>query len=172
MRPEKKELVSEIGNVLGNSSFLYFVSYKGLKVNDFSDFRAELSKNGAVCTVLKNRLIKKAAELADIDGFAALELIGDTAMISGDGDAGVVAKIVDSFAKKNAQVAAKGGYMDGSVLSVGDVKAIADLPSKEQMQAILLGVLQAPARNYVSVLSNACASIVNVVNNYKEKMEG
>ncbi len=171
MRSEKLQLVNEIGQVLTESEYVYFVSYQGIPVKHITTFRDELAKQNANCTVHKNRLIRKAAELNEISGIAELDLSGDTAVISGTGDAGAVAKVIKNFNKDFEQVSAKAGYIDGGVLNTADVEAIAALPSKEILQAQLLGVLQAPARNFVSVLNNAVAGVVNVINNYKEKIE-
>ena len=86
-------------------------------------------------------------------------------------DCSAVAKLLVEFGKKQEQVKAKGGYMDGAVLSAAEVGALADLPAKPVLQAMLLGVLQAPSRNLVTVLNAKAASIVNVVNAYKDKLE-
>ncbi len=172
MRFEKQYVVDYIGNLVEESAFVYFISYKGLDVTSFNQFRDELFKQGAECHVLKNRLIKKAAELRNLDDLAAVELIGDTAIVCGSGDAGAVAKVIKEFAKSNEQLAAKAGYIDGAVLTATDVDTIASLPSKEVLQAQLLSVLEAPKRNFVSVLNNSVAGIVNVVNAYKDKLEG
>jgi large subunit ribosomal protein L10 len=168
MRFEKKVLVEDISEVLKEASFLYFISYKGLNVKDFSSLRDELAKNDAQCTVFKNSLIKKAAEQAGINDLAELSLAGDTALISGLGDAGAVAKVIADFAKKSEEVRAKAGYVEGTVLDEAGVKSIADLPSKDTLRAMLLGTLEAPARNLVGVLNNAGAQIVNVLGNYKD----
>ena len=73
--------------------------------------------------------------------------------------------------KKNEQVKTKGGYLDKAYLSPADVTAIADLPPREVILAMLLGLIQAPARNLVSVINQGVAQIVNVTNAYKEKLE-
>jgi large subunit ribosomal protein L10 len=168
MRLEKKLLVGDISGVLQDSTYLYFVSYKGLKVKQFGAFRDELAKNDAQCTVLKNRLIIKAAEQAELADVAGIELKGDTALISGKGDAGAIAKVIATFAKTNEQVVAKAGYVEGTILDEAGVKSIADLPPKEVLQAMLLRTLQAPATNLVGVLNNAGAQIVNVLSNFKD----
>ena len=66
---------------------------------------------------------------------------------------------------------AKGGYLDSKVLCAADVAALADLPAKPVLQAMLLGVMQAPARNLVTVLNAKVATIVNVINAYKDKVQ-
>jgi large subunit ribosomal protein L10 len=171
MRSEKTHLVNYIGGLLKDSDYVYFVSYKGLNVGEFSDFRSQLADNNAECHVLKNRMIKKAAELFDIDALAKFELKDSTALISGTGDPGAVAKIITEFGENNKAVAAKGGYFEGATLSVSDVADIAALPPKEVLQAQLLGVLQAPARDFVCLLNAKAATILNVLNAYKDKLE-
>ena len=171
MRSEKTHLVNYIGGLLKDSDYVYFVSYKGLNVEDFSDFRNQLADSNASCHVLKNRMIKKAATLFEIDALSEFELKDSTALISGTGDPGAVAKVITEFGKKNEAVAPKGGYFEGIALSVSDVNDIAALPPKEVLQAQLLGVLQAPARDFVSLLNAKAATILNVLNAYKEKLE-
>jgi len=171
MRAEKTQLVNDIGRMLKNSDFVFFVNYKGLAVKDFTAFRDELSKCNAQCHVLKNSLVKKAAEISGMGALASHELADDTAFVFGKEDAGAVAKVIDEFSKKNEKMAAKSGFMEGGILSRNEVKAIAALPTKEVLQSILLGVLQAPTRNFVTVLNAKVCSIVNVINAYKNKLE-
>ena len=171
MRSEKKYLVELIVNSVKNSDFVYFVSFAGITVKSFSDLRNQLAAQGAACKVVKNTLVKKAAEQLELSGVEAIDLTASTAMVFGKGDCSAVAKLLAEFGKKQEQVKAKGGYMDGAVLSSADVGSLAELPAKPVLQAMLLGVLQAPARNLVTVLNAKAASIVNVVNAYKDKLE-
>ncbi len=171
MRNEKVHLVKYIGGLLKDADYVYFVSYKGLTVKAFSDFRSRIAKHNAECHVLKNTLIRKAAELLKLDALANNEMKESTALISGTGDPGVVAKIIAEFSKTNSQMAAKGGFLEGALLTDADVKAIASLPPKEVIYAQLLGLLQAPSRNLVSILNNKAASILNVLNAYKDKID-
>jgi large subunit ribosomal protein L10 len=171
MRIEKTLLVESIGQMIEDSSFLFFVSYKGLNVKNFSALRDQLAEKDADCRVLKNRLIRKAAELKGIDALKDFDLKDDTAMIFGSGDASATAKVISEFFKKHSEVEAKGGYMEGSVLDVESVNAIATLPSREVLLSQLIGVIQAPAVNLVSVLNQKTSSIVNVLNAYKDKLE-
>jgi large subunit ribosomal protein L10 len=89
----------------------------------------------------------------------------------GGSDPGAVAKVLVEFGNSNEVVQAKGGMFEGAMLSAAEIADIAALPSKDILQAQLLGVLQAPARNLVSILNNKAASILNVLNAYKDKLE-
>ena len=171
MRSEKSHMVNFIGSILKDSGYCYFVSFQGLAVKEVSEFRNKLSENGAQCHVLKNKLISKAAEINGVTALDGVKLSQGTAVISGYGDASPVAKVISEFGKTHDQVKTKGGLLDGAYLSAADVTAIADLPSKEVMQSMFLGVLQGPARNLASLLNNKAASILNVINAYKDKLE-
>jgi len=171
MRSEKIQLVNDIGQALTESDYLYFITYNGVNVKSFSTLRTALAKHNASCQVLKNRLIRKAAELHKLESLTSLKLTGDTAMVYGKGDAGTIAKVLKDFAKTQDKVAAKGGYVQGNLLSAADVNAVASLPSREVLYSMLLGVLQAPSRDLVSVLNAKTSTIVNVLNNLKEKLE-
>ncbi len=171
MRLEKKQMVDDIGSLLDASSFLYFVSYKGLKVKEFNEFRIDLHKLGSKCYVIKNRLIKKAAEQKTVGPLVSMKLSGDTAVVAGSGDAGEVAKSIAAFAKKYTAVAVKGGFYEGAALSKSDVEAIASLPPKPILQSQLLGLLQAAPRGLVTVLYAKLSGVVNVLSAYKDKKE-
>ena len=171
MRSEKRHVVESIAQMIDGSDYCYFVTYAGLKVKAFETLRNDLAKQNASCHVLKNTLIRKAAAELKIDALDALDLTKSTAMVYGKGDCGAVAKSIAEFSKKNEQVQTKGGYVEAAFLSPADVAAIADLPPREVMLAMLLGLIQAPARNLVSVINQGVAQVVNVTNAYKEKLE-
>ncbi len=170
MRVEKRQIVKDISNIIDESAFLYMISYKGLKVEEFNELRVDLDNLEATCHVYKNRLICKAAEQINLENLASIELTGDTALVSGKGDPGAVAKTLSDFSKKHKVVKFKGGFLDGSVLSDIDVEAISKLPPKEVLYAQLLGTLQAPKRNLVSLLNTKLSSIVYVLDSYKNKI--
>lgn len=171
MRSEKTYLVNMIGSGLTDSDYVYFIAFQGLKVKDFSSLRDQLYKANAKCHVFKNSMVRKAAELHKLDALKDLALAGDTAMVFGKGDPSAVAKVLTAFAKNNEIVKAKGGYFEGALLSPAEIGELASLPSREVLYAQLLGLLQAPARNLVSILNNKAASILNVLNAYKDKLE-
>ena len=171
MRSEKSYLVNQISAGLTGSDYVYFITFQGMKVKDFSGLRDQLVKVNANCSVFKNSLIRKAVELNNVEALKDLAITGDVAMVYGSGDPGAVAKVLVEFGKNNEVVKTKGGMFEGAMLTPAEIADIASLPSKEVLQAQLLGVLQAPARNLVSILNNKAASILNVLNAYKDKLE-
>ena len=172
MRPEKIQLANDIAGLIVGSEFLFFISYKGLKTKEINAFRDKLFEAGAVCHVLKNRMIRKVAELNGLEALANTKLTGDTAVVVGQGDASAVAKVIDDFTTSTKGVIApKCGYFEGAMLTDAEVKAIAALPSKDQLRAQLLGLLAAVPTGLVRVLNAKVSSIVNVINAYKNKLE-
>ena len=171
MRTEKIQLVNDISTILKESDYVFMITYKGLNVANFAELRGNLAEANANCHVLKNRLIRKAAEQAGMENLAKIELTGDTALISGKGDACAIAKVISTFGDKCEAVSPKSGYLEGTVLSKGDVKQIASLPPREVLLGQLLGVLQAPSRNLVSILHTKATEILNVLNAYKNSKE-
>ncbi len=172
MRAERIQIANDIAKLLTSSEYLYFVTYKGLKVKEMNAFRSQLDKNGAECHVLKNRLVRKVAELNGLQALAETKIVGDTAVVLGKGDAGAVAKVIEDFSKTTKGVLApKCGYYEGAMLSEAEVLAIAALPSKDALRAQLLGLLAAVPTGLVRVLNAKASSIVNVINAYKEKLE-
>lgn len=171
MRAEKVQLVNDIGATMEGADFLFLITYKGLNVSEFSDLRNRLAEQKADCCVLKNRLIRKAAEISGLNDIAKMELKGDTALVSGKGDPGIVAKVISSFGKEVDAVSPKSGYLDGALLSSADVMEIANLPSREILLSQLVGVIQAPTRDFVTVLNAKATEIMNLLNAYKNKLE-
>lgn len=171
MRNEKLHLVNYIGSLLKDSNYVFFISFQGLSVKDVSELRGKLAALGASCRVLKNALISKAAEVCEVNALNGVAFTEGTAVVFGDGEASEVAKCIKEFGDSHEQVKPKGGILDGAFLAVADVVALASLPSKDVMRAMLLGVLQAPSRNLVSLLNQKAATILNVLNAYKDKLE-
>ena len=172
MRQEKIQIGNDIAAMLTSSDFVYFVSYKGLSTAEMNKFRDKLYAAGANCHVLKNRVVRKVAELNGLEALANTKIVGDTAVVVGSGDASAVAKVITEFTASTKEVLApKCGYFEGAMLSAAEIKAIADLPSKDALRAQLLGLLNAVPTGLVRVLSAKAGSIINVINAYKNKLE-
>ncbi|OQA87694.1 MAG: 50S ribosomal protein L10 [Lentisphaerae bacterium ADurb.Bin242] len=171
-RSEKIQMFDDIARLIVGAQFVYFVTYKGLRSKDLAAFRNLLAKNDAQCHILKNRLVRKVAELNGMTALAHTKMTGDTAVIIGGGDAGQIAKTIEEFMKTTKGILApKAGYYEGAMLSDKEVIAIAALPSKDVLRAQLLGLLNTVPTGLVRVLNAKVASIVNVVNAYKNKLE-
>jgi large subunit ribosomal protein L10 len=144
---EKQLAVSEVTEKLKNSKCTIVTDYRGLNVSQVTQLRKSLREAGVEFTVLKNSLTRRAtanAELTELDQY----LTGPTAIAFSTGDIVAPAKILTEFAKKNDKMSVKAGVVEGRVVGNDQIKALAELPSKEGLLSMLLSVLQAPVRNF------------------------
>ncbi|OXS52765.1 50S ribosomal protein L10 [Cohnella sp. CIP 111063] len=142
----KQQEVDAIAAKLRESSSTVIADYRGLNVAQVTLLRKQLREAGVEFQVLKNSLVSRAAASAELSDLDAV-LTGPTAVAFG-ADAVAPAKILSDFAKKNDALKIKGGIVDGVFYDAAQVKALADLPSREGLLSMLLSVLQAPVRNF------------------------
>lgn len=144
--------------------------YRGLTVADLTELRKSLRKVNAEFKVLKNRVAKKAV-LGKVQKAAPIaeKLKGPVGVIYLYGDPAQGAKAVIEFEKTKELFKITAGVMDNKGLSVADVKAIADLPSKEVLLGQLLGLLVSPHRGLMGVINGVPRNLVQVINAIKEK---
>ena len=162
MRPEKTYIVADIQATLKNSPFLLIADYSGMEVKHFEELRVRLGRVDAQIHVIKNTFLKRAIKalgLPELNG----ALSGQTAMITGESDICAAAKILKTFISEFERPALKAGILDDAILSVEQIKALADLPSKDVLQAKLLGLLLAPATKLVRVLNEPASSLARVL---------
>lgn len=170
LRSQKPKEVSSIKERFETAKSVIFAENKGLKVSEVTELRKTLGKENASFKVVKNRLVKRALADAKIEGLDSY-FKGPIAIASSETDAVTPAKVLVHFTKENERLEIKGGYMQGEVLSVGKIRALASLPSREELYAQLLRCLQGPARGLVTVLSAVPRSLVTVINALKDKKE-
>ncbi|MNP15645.1 50S ribosomal protein L10 [compost metagenome] len=142
----KQESVDVVTSKLRESVTTVVADYRGLNVAQVTELRKQLREAGVEFQVLKNTLVRRAtaaAELSELDEV----LTGPTAIAFSADDAIAPAKILNDFAKKNDALKLKGGVVEGRVVGVDQIKALAELPSREGLLSMLLSVLQAPVRN-------------------------
>lgn len=142
-RPEKVAAVAEIAGKLRASDAVFVTEYRGMSVHQLAALRTALRPSGAEHKVYKNTLVRFAVRDAGVEGLDDL-LVGPTALTFVEGDVAGAAKALRDIAKTNPALVLKGGSLSGSVLSADDLKALADLPSREELLAKLAGGLQAP----------------------------
>ncbi|CAH8719152.1 50S ribosomal protein L10 [Paenibacillus thiaminolyticus] len=143
----KQQEVQVIAEKLRGSVTTVVADYRGLNVSQVTELRKQLREAGIEFQVLKNTLVRRAtaeAELSELDQV----LSGPTAIAFSPEDAVAPAKILNDFAKKNDALEIKGGVVEGRVVDVAQIKALAELPSREGLLSMLLSVLQAPVRNF------------------------
>lgn len=162
MRPEKSTIVDDIKLKLNASPFLILIEYSGMNVVHFSELRNRLSTVGASCSVAKNTFLKRAikdAGLVELDH----HLTGQTAFVAGERDVCAAAKVLKTFAAEFQKPELRAGILDNEFLSVDQIMVLAALPSKETLQAQLLGLLLQPATQFVRTLNEPGASLARVL---------
>ena len=172
--PKKEAVVAEIKGWLTNSKGVVLTSYNKLNVATDTQLRRELRAAGVQYKVVKNTMLRIAAKQAGIEGLDS-HLEGTTAMAFAD-DAVAPAKVICDFIKKNKLedkgiLTIKVGMVEGKVIDANGVKALANLPSREELVAKLLGSMNAPIANFVGVLSAVIRNFVGVVDAIREKKE-
>src|SRR3954468_24806987 len=167
MHPAKETIVQDLQSKLNASPFLFVADYTGLKVAQFAELRNRLHTTGARCHVVKNTFLRRAAKEAGLPELA--ELKGQTAIIVGDKDVAAAAKVLKSFTAEFKKPEVKAGVVDNIVVTTDQIKAIADLPSREVLLATLLGVLNAPASKLVRVLNEPASSLARLLKAKAEK---
>lgn len=143
----KQVQVQEITEKFQNAASVVVVDYRGLNVSQVTELRKQLREAGVEFKVYKNTLTRRATEAAGLEGINDV-LVGPNAIAFSNEDVIAPAKIINEFAKKNDALEIKAGIIEGTVSSVEDVKALAELPSREGLLSMLLSVLQAPVRNF------------------------
>ncbi|WHY77734.1 50S ribosomal protein L10 [Neobacillus sp. WH10] len=142
----KKHIVEEITDKLKNSVSTVVVDYRGLSVSEVTELRKQLREAGVEFKVYKNTMTRRAAEAAELAGLNEA-LTGPNAIAFSTEDVVAPAKILNDFAKKHEALELKAGVIEGNVATAEEIKALADLPSREGLLSMLLSVLQAPIRN-------------------------
>ncbi|MGG0464401.1 50S ribosomal protein L10 [Priestia aryabhattai] len=143
---QKKQVVDEIAEKLQASNSTVVVDYRGLNVAEVTELRKQLREAGIEFKVYKNTLTRRAVEKLELTDLNDA-LVGPNAIAFGGEDVVTPAKILNNFAKEHEALEIKAGVIEGNVASVEEIKALAELPSREGLLSMLLSVLQAPIRN-------------------------
>lgn len=164
----KKVIVSELSKRLKNASAGVLVNYEGISVADDTKLRAEMRKANVNYSVIKNTLIKLAAQQAGLSGFED-QLNGATAIATSDEDLVAPAKILSQYAAKNEKFQIKAGFVEGNVIDANGVKELSQLPPKEVLIAKVLCGFNAPISGFANVLNANLRGLVVALNAIAEK---
>lgn len=161
-KPGKVQLVQELTEKMRNNTGVIVTQYQGMTVAELSELRAKLRTHKCEYTVVKNTLGSLALKNAGLDSIAQY-FVGPTAVAIENGDPVSSAKVILDFAKEHAKLQIKAGLLGGKILSAGDVKALAALPSREVLLAKMLGAMQSPIAGFASVLQGTIRKFVYVL---------
>lgn len=168
-RAAKKEAVQTLNEVFKTTSVAVVAHYSGLTVAQMQTLRSQMKQAGASVKVSKNRLAKIALEGTDVVAIGSL-LKGPT-VIATSNDPVAAPKIAVEFAKANEKFVILGGSMGKTVLNVDGVKALASLPSLDELRGKLVGLIVAPATKLAQLSNAPAAKLARVVQAYASKGE-
>jgi len=160
-RAQKREVVSELNEVFANASAIVVTHYSGLNVAEITDLRRRMRDAGASFKVTKNRLTKLALDGTPYNEIADL-FTGPTAIAYSD-DPVAPAKVAVEFAKSNDKLIVLGGAMGETQLDQDGVKALAALPSLDELRGKIVGLVQAPATKVAGVLQAPAGQLARVL---------
>lgn len=168
-RSQKEVIVSEMSTMLSSGKSAVFATYMGLTVKDFEDLRRQLRAEQVEIMVAKKSLLGLALQNAKISGIDAEALESGVTVAVGMADEVSPARIIATFAKTHPQVSILGGVLEGKAVEAAMVKALALLPSKQQLLGQVVGTIAAPLSGFVNVLAGPARGVVQVLKSISEK---
>jgi len=168
-RAQKERVVEELGQIFESSGVVVVSHYAGLTVAEMQDLRAKMREAGGSVRVAKNRLAKIALQGTPAEGIA--DLMTGMTVLSYSEDPVAAAKVVQDYAKANEKFVIIGGAMGGTVLDQAGVKAVASMPSREELIASIVGCIGAPASNIAGAIGAPASNIASILSTIEEKAE-
>jgi large subunit ribosomal protein L10 len=168
-RAQKAQAVEELGRIFADSGVVVIAHYAGLTVAQMQDFRSQMRAAGGGVRVAKNRLAKIALEGKPGQGMGKY-LKGQTVLAYSE-DPVAAAKVVDAYAKKNEKFQIVGGAMGDTVLDLNGVKAVASMPSREEILSSIAGCLMSPASNLASAITAPASNLAGILQTLAEREE-
>lgn len=164
-REQKNQVVADVSELLTQSKLTVVAQYQGTGVKAMQELRRSAKETGTVIKVVKNRLVHKALQSSgQLKNTDITELTGQLLYAFNSDDEVAPAQALANFAKKQPTIKFVGAITpDGQIMPVDDVKALASLPSKDQLRAQLVGTLSAPLSGFVNVVSGNLRGFVNVL---------
>mgnify|MGYP001813843902 CR=1 FL=1 len=166
-RAQKAEAVESLGQIFADSGVVVVAHYEGLSVAEMTDFRLRMKTAGGSVRVAKNKLAKIALKGTPSESIGKF-LTGMTVLAYSE-DPVAAAKAVEAFTKDNKKLVVLGGAMGETPLDEAGVKAVAAMPSREELIASIVGCIGAPAGNLVSAIGAPAANIAGILTTLEER---
>ncbi|MBL4805711.1 MAG: 50S ribosomal protein L10 [Rhodobacteraceae bacterium] len=166
-RAQKEAVINELDQIFTDSGVVVVAHYVGLTVADMTDLRLRMTEAGATVRVAKNRLAKIALKGKPSESMGDL-LTGQTVMAFSV-DPVAAAKVAQAFSKENEKLVILGGAMGDTVLDVAGVKAVAAMPSRDEVLASIAACLGAPASNIASAIGAPASDIAGILSTLEEQ---
>ncbi len=155
---DKKAVVAEVSAKVANAQSIVVAEYRGLEVVKITELRANARKSGVYLRVLKNTLVRRAVAGTAFEGLTD-QMVGPL-LYGISTDPVAAAKLLNEFAKTNDKLIIKAGALPNYVMDVAGVKALATMPSREELLSKLLGTMQAPIATFVRTLNEVPTKFV------------
>ncbi|MCV2882437.1 50S ribosomal protein L10 [Actibacterium sp. XHP0104] len=168
-RAQKEKLVEELGQIFESSGVVVVAHYAGLTVAEMQDLRSQMREAGASVRVAKNKLAKIALEGKPCASIGDL-LTGMTVLTYSE-DPVAAAKVAEAYAKGNDKFVILGGAMGENALDQAGVKAVAAMPSREELIASIVGCIGAPASNIAGAIGAPASNIASILSTIEERAE-
>jgi large subunit ribosomal protein L10 len=168
-REAKQAIVAEISAQVAKAQGIVVAEYRGLTVGTMTHLRKQARSSGVYLRVLKNTLARRAVKGTPFEPLTD-KLVGP--LIYGmSGDPVATAKVLNDFARSNENFVIKGGAIPNSVISAAEVKALATMPSREQLLATLMATMRAPVQKFVATINEVPARLVRTVAAVRDQKE-
>ena len=167
---EKKVVVEEVANVANEAFSVVAAEYRGLTVEELTEFRGKARETGVWVKVVKNNLAKRAFEGTEFECVND-DLVGPLILAFSMEDPGAAARLVRDFAKAHDKLVPRMAAVSGEKLEAADLGRLANLPTRDQALAILMGVMKAPVEKFVRTLAEPHAKLVRTVAAVRDQKE-
>ena len=168
----REMMIKELKDVFSGNKGFIFSSINNIKASQMDVLRKKMRRSGSKYMVIKNRLAKIALDEAGIEGFS--DLLDEKDML-GVGviqeDPVQITKLLMEFSKANSGFEVKKGYMEGNILASERVKELSKLPGREQLIAMVVGMMNSPINGFVGVLASVLRSLMYAIKAVKDKKE-
>jgi large subunit ribosomal protein L10 len=166
-RAQKEKVVEELGQIFESSGVVVVAHYEGLTVAEMQDLRANMREAGGSVRVAKNKLAKIALEGKAVASIA--EYLEGMTVLAFSEDPVAAAKVMDKYAKGNDKLVILGGAMGETALDPAGVKAVAAMPSREELIAQIVSQIGAPAANIAGAIGAPASNIASILSTIEEK---
>jgi large subunit ribosomal protein L10 len=167
---DKKQIVEDLKGKFASTQVVIVTDYKGLNVAQMTELRRKLSEANVEYQVVKNTLLTRASKDTDAELLADV-FKGPSAIALSFDDPVAPAKVLTQFAKENDKLEIKAGVMSGKLMDLDEIIALSKLPSREELLAKVLSVMNAVPTGFVQALADVPRRMVNVLNAIKEQKE-
>ncbi len=166
----KQEVINQINERFKSNPSVFVLEFKGLTVKELENVRKDLRQTNSELKIVKNTLLKRAAEDTEAGQLSNL-FVGSTAIAFCDEDSAATAKVFVKSAKEYELLNIKGGLLEGKVVSVDEIEKISKLPSRVELIAQFMGLLNSPMSNFLYSLQNMQTKFLYALDALKEKKE-